>query len=233
MYSNLMLETALFIGCLYLTRLMALIHRVLQPGWFNRAFSVSMGVIGIPILSIQGILKGSPGHSWGHPLRDKIMITLDRSPGIHFRELQRRLGVANGTLRHRLYRMESEGEVFVQRTNGRVCYYAGPPAQLEILDGIRISSDARASSILPVGLSDLQRKIVGRLVEKDSFRSQADLARSLGRSRSAVNSAVIVLRNRGIIQEDAIKLESHLSCLSNPTVDYGWIDMQGRVGVRG
>jgi|TARA_B100001094_G_scaffold323665_2_gene374950 predicted transcriptional regulator len=192
-----------------------------------------MGIIGIPVAGIQGVLKGSPEHEWGHPLRNRIMITLDRSPGIHFRELQRRLVVANGTLRHRLRRMESEGDIFVQRTNGRVCYYAGPPAQLEILNGIRITSDARASSILPVGLSDLQRKIVSRLVERDSFRSQADLARSLGRSRSAVNSAVMVLRNRGIIQEDMIKLESHLSCLSNPTVDYGWVDMQTRVGFRG
>ena len=129
--------------------------------------------------------------------------------------------------------METEGELFVQRTNGRVCYYSGPPAQLEILDGVIISSDAKASSILPVGLSDLQRKIVSCLVQRDSFSSQAALARSLGRSRSAVNSAVMVLRNRGIIQEDIIKLESHLSCLSNPAVDYGWVDMQGRVGVRG
>ena len=213
--------------------LMALIHKMVQPGWSGRFISVAMGIIGIPVAGIQGVLKGSPEHGWGHPLRNRIMITLDRSPGIHFRELQRRLGVANGTLRHRLHRMESDGEIFVQRTNGRVCYYAGPPAQLEILDGIRITSDARASSILPVGLSDLQRKIVSRLVERDSFRSQADLARSLGRSRSAVNSAVMVLRNRGIIQEDVIKLESHLSCLSNPTVDYGWVDMQSRVGFRG
>ena len=212
---------------------MALIHKMVQPGWSGRFISVVMGIIGIPVAGIQGVLKGSPEHEWGHPLRNRIMITLDRSPGIHFRELQRRLGVANGTLRHRLRRMESEGDIFVQRTNGRVCYYAGPPAQLEILNGIRITSDARASSILPVGLSDLQRKIVSRLVERDSFRSQADLARSLGRSRSAVNSAVMVLRNRGIIQEDMIKLESHLSCLSNPTVDYGWVDMQSRVGFRG
>jgi len=206
---------------------------MVQPGWSGRFISVVMGIIGIPVAGIQGVLKGSPEHEWGHPLRNRIMITLDRSPGIHFRELQRRLVVANGTLRHRLRRMESEGDIFVQRTNGRVCYYAGPPAQLEILNGIRITSDARASSILPVGLSDLQRKIVSRLVERDSFRSQADLARSLGRSRSAVNSAVMVLRNRGIIQEDMIKLESHLSCLSNPTVDYGWVDMQTRVGFRG
>jgi predicted transcriptional regulator len=212
---------------------MALIHKMVQPGWSGRFISVVMGIIGIPVAGIQGVLKGSPEHEWGHPLRNRIMITLDRSPGIHFRELQRRLVVANGTLRHRLRRMESEGDIFVQRTNGRVCYYAGPPAQLEILNGIRITSDARASSILPVGLSDLQRKIVSRLVERDSFRSQADLARSLGRSRSAVNSAVMVLRNRGIIQEDMIKLESHLSCLSNPTVDYGWVDMQTRVGFRG
>ncbi len=212
---------------------MALIHKMVQPGWSGQIISIAMGIVGIPIAGVMGVLKGSPEQGWGHPLRNRIMTTLDRIPGVHFRELQRRLGVANGTLRHRLHRMEDEGEVFVQRTNGRVCYYAGPPAQLQILDGIRISSDAKASSILPVGLSDLQRKIVSSLVERDSFRSQADLARSLGRSRSAVNSAVMVLRNRGIIQENIIKLESHLSCLSNPTVDYGWVDMQNRVGLRG
>jgi len=212
---------------------MALVHKMLQPGWSYRTISLVLGIIGIPITGVKGVLKGSPERGWEHPLRNRIMIALDRSPGTHFRELQRRLCVANGTLRHRLRRMETEGEIFVQRTNGRVCYYSGPPAQLEILDGVIISSDAKASSILPVGLSDLQRKIVSCLVQRDSFSSQADLARSLGRSRSAVNSAVMVLRNRGIIQEDIIKLESHLSCLSNPAVDYGWVDMQGRVGVRG
>ena len=47
--------------------------------------------------------------------------------------------------------------------NGRTCYYAGAPAQVEILIGTGVTDDARAASMLPVGLSELQQAVVARL----------------------------------------------------------------------
>ena len=70
------------------------------------------------------------------------------------------------------------------------------------------------------------------LVDGQIHSTQADLARSLGRSRSAVNSAVMVLRERGILQIDrAWKLESHLSCLSNTMPTYDWVEYRSNVSV--
>ena len=44
---------------------MALIHKMVQPGWSGRFISVAMGIIGIPVAGIQGVLKGSPEQDGG------------------------------------------------------------------------------------------------------------------------------------------------------------------------
>ena len=75
-----------------------------------------------------GTLSSPREHSWEHPLRGRILRTLERSPGIHFRELQRQLDAANGTLRHHLRVLVNESSVTIVPVNGRTCYYAGAPA---------------------------------------------------------------------------------------------------------
>jgi DNA-binding Lrp family transcriptional regulator len=59
-------------------------------------------------------------------------------------------------------------------------------------------------------------------------RSQAELARRLGRTRATVHSAVKVLRRRGILREDRIELMPHidLEIYARPpsTVDYDFVD---------
>lgn len=200
---------------------MALVHRLNFSTFGRGIFQSLSGLLGVPFVGIQGIIKGVVNNDWSHPLGNRILTQLTDSPGLHYRELQRRLGAANGTLRHRLRKMEENGDVFAQRTNGRLCYFAGPPIQLEILEGIEVNNNARASSLLPIGLSKLQRRIVSELIGSKIYSTQADLARSIGRSRSAVNSAVMVLRQRGIVHIEELRLEDHLSCLSNPMLSYG------------
>ena len=73
------------------------------------------------------------------------------------------MDAANGTLRHHLRVLISERSVTVVPVNGRTCYYAGAPAQVEILEGTGVTDQATAAAMLPVGLSDVQRKIVTRL----------------------------------------------------------------------
>ena len=176
----------------------------------------------------QGTLS-APRKNWENPVRAKIMSTLNRSPGIHFRELQRRLDAANGTLRHHLDVLVTEKSVTTMSVNGRTCYYAGAPAQVEILIGTGVTDDARAASMLPVGLSELQQSVVSRLTRSDSPHSQAALARDLGRSRSAVHSAIGVLRTRGIVTEGELRLADHLSGLKTSKLEYNWLDLRAEM----
>ncbi len=176
----------------------------------------------------QGTLS-APREDWENPVRARIMSTLNRSPGIHFRELQRRLDAANGTLRHHLDVLVAEKSVTTMSVNGRTCYYAGAPAQVEILIGTGVTDDARAASMLPVGLSELQQAVVARLTRSDSPRSQAALARDLGRSRSAVHSALGVLRTRGIVAEGELRLADHLSGLKTSKFVYNWLDLRAEM----
>ncbi len=174
----------------------------------------------------RGTLAAPSDHSWEHPLRGRILRTLERSPGIHFRELQRQLEAANGTLRHHLRVLVNERSVTVVPVNGRTCYYAGAPAQVEILEGTGVTDQSKAAAMLPVGLSGVQRKIVTRLSNSPSPPSQAQLARDLGQSRTSVHSAVSVLRRRGIVSYGRLALAPHLNGLGMSKVDYPWLEIR-------
>ena len=179
----------------------------------------------IPPIS-EGTISSPAEHPWEHPVRAKILTTLETSPGLHFRELQRRMNAANGTLRHHLDVLVNEKTVSIIPVNGRTCYYAGASAQIEILLGTGVRDEKRAAAMLPVGLSSLQKSIVVRLAVSCIPESQAQLARDLGRSRSAVHSAICVLRNRGIISANKLTLADHLSGLKTSNIEYNWIDLR-------
>ena len=174
----------------------------------------------------RGTLSAPRENAWEHPLRGSILRTLERSPGIHFRELQRQLDAANGTLRHHLRVLISERSVTVVPVNGRTCYYAGAPAQVEILEGTGVTDQATAAAMLPVGLSGVQRKIVTRLSDSPNPPSQAQLARDLGKSRTTVNSAIGILRKRGIVNQGSLSLAPHLDSLGMSNVDYPWLEIR-------
>ena len=113
-----------------------------------------------------------------HPLRRRILSTLEQHPGLCYRELQSTLNAANGTLRHHLDVLQTRRSVTVLPVNGRTCYFAGAPTQVEILRGINVNEE-RAASALPIGLSLVQRLIVEDIVNEGIPRSQAALALSL------------------------------------------------------
>ena len=174
----------------------------------------------------RGAICSSNNDHWEHPLRSKIVRTLERFPGIHFRELQRQLDTANGTLRHHLDVLVRECTVTLVPVNGRICYYAGAPAQVEILEGTGVTDEATAAAMLPVGLSEVQRDIVSRLHGSPNPSSQAQLAREIGRSRATVNSAVGVLRGRGIIRFGRLRLAPHLEGLNLSRIAYPWLEIR-------
>ena len=174
----------------------------------------------------KGTLSSPHDHSWEHPMRGRILRTLERSPGIHFRELQRQLNAPNGTLRHHLRVLSNERSVTIVPINGRTCNYAGAPAQVEILEGTGVTDEATAAAMLPVGLSGIQRKIVNRLSISPAPATQAQLARDLGHSRTTVHSAIGVLRRRGIMSYGRLKLAPHLNGLGVSNIDYPWLEIR-------
>ena len=150
---------------------MALIEqwRSTRPWFVDGLAALAGGALGLGALfpfiapASQGTLAAPRDHAWEHPLRKRILNTLERSPGIHYRELQRQLDAANGTLRHHLDVLINERTVTIMPVNGRTCYYAGAPAQVEILAGSGVTDQSQAAAMLPVGLSTVQRNIVTRL----------------------------------------------------------------------
>ena len=180
--------------------------------------------------SVGALAMGSistKNRSTEHPLRRRILNTLEKHPGLCYRELQSTLATANGTLRHHLDVLQSRKSISVMPVNGRTCYFAGAPSQVEILKGIAVSEQREASS-LPIGLSLVQRLIIEDIVKEGTPRSQAQLARRIGRTRATVHSAVKVLRRRGILREDRIELMPHIDMNiqwhGTHGVDYEWHD---------
>ncbi len=163
------------------------------------------GAIG---LAVGGIAGSRPVDDATHPLRRRILSTLEDHPGLCYRELQHTLGAANGTLRHHLDVLQGTSRLTVMHVNGRTCYFAGPPESVELLQGQFGMS--RAAERLPIGLSLVQRSVILSIREDGVPKSQSDLARRLGRTRASVHSAVKVLQRRGLLRQDSLNLSPHL-----------------------
>ncbi|DAC34374.1 MAG: hypothetical protein CMB38_04755 [Euryarchaeota archaeon] len=159
-------------------------------------------------LAVGGIAGSRPVDDATHPLRRRILTTLESHPGLCYRELQQSLGAANGTLRHHLDVLQGGSRLTVMHVNGRTCYFAGPPESVELLQGR--AGMSRAAERLPIGLSLVQRSVILSIKEDGVPNSQSDLARRLGRTRASVHSAVKVLQRRGLLRQDSLALSSHL-----------------------
>ena len=88
-----------------------------------------------------------------------------------------------------------------------------------------------AAKRLPVGLSLVQKLIVEELKKGEPPKSQASLARTLGRTRATVHSAIKVLRRRGILRHDELSLAPHLieeEVAEKPDLEYEWEDERSR-----
>ena len=162
-----------------------------------------------------------------HPLRQRILRTLEKNPGLCYRELQSHLSAANGTLRHHLDVLTSRKAITIISVNGRTCYFAGAPSQIEVLRGMDVGENEAARK-MPIGLSLVQRTIIDDIRINGIPRSQAALARRIGRSRASVHSAVKVLRRHGILREDRLEMAPHLidaeEWQNSRSVDYEWSD---------
>ena len=212
---------------------MALLKQwITQRPWLAAGIAgATGGIIGIgsslsSIMFTRGSVKARLAE-FEHPLRRRIMLTLEKKPGLCYRELQSHLSAANGTLRHHLDVLTSRKAITIISVNGRTCYFAGAPSQIEALRGMNVG-EAEAAKKMPIGLSLVQRTIIDDIQVNGIPRSQASLARRIGRSRATVHSAVKVLRRRGIMREDRLEMAPHLinteDWKSSRTLDYEWSD---------
>ena len=128
----------------------------------------------------SGVISTNENNPWEHPLRQRILQVLDAQPGLAYRELQRELGAANGTLRHHLDVLISNRSITVIPVNGRSCHYAGAPQQIEVLREMNVGNSESAARMMPVGLSGAQRIVVARLMKKPQPKSQAELESRIG-----------------------------------------------------
>ena len=123
--------------------------------------------------------------------------------------------------------MTSRKAITIISVNGRTCYFAGAPSQVEVLRGMNVGENEAARK-MPIGLSLVQRTIIDDIKVNGIPRSQASLARRIGRSRATVHSAVKVLRRRGIMREDRLEMAPHLinseEWESSRPIDYEWSD---------
>ena len=212
---------------------MALLKQwITQRPWLAAGIAgATGGIIGIgSSLSSMMFTRGSVKArlaEFEHPLRRRIMLTLEKKPGLCYRELQSHLSAANGTLRHHLDVLTSRKAITIISVNGRTCYFAGAPTQIEALRGMNVG-ESEAAKKMPIGLSLVQRTIIDDIRVNGIPRSQASLARRIGRSRATVHSAVKVLRRRGIMREDRLEMAPHLinteDWKSSRTLDYEWSD---------
>lgn len=212
---------------------MALLRQwISQRPWLAAGIAgATGGLVGLgSSLSTLAFTRGgvkSKISDYEHPLRQRIIRTLEKSPGLCYRELQSNLSAANGTLRHHLDVLSSRKSITIISVNGRTCYFAGAPSQIEVLRGMNVGEDEAARK-MPIGLSLVQRTIIDDIKGNGIPRSQASLARRIGRSRATVHSAVKVLRRRGIMREDRLEMAPHLinseEWDSSRPLDYEWSD---------
>ena len=218
------------------------VFMALLQQWMRQRPWLSAGLTGI-VGGVVGIASAAMPWAWGakgtisthvlayeHPMRRRILVTLEDSPGLCYRELQKALNAANGTLRHHLDVLQSNMTITAVSVNGRTCYFAGGPAQVEILGGVMVDSE-EAAKRLPVGLSLVQKLIVEELKKGHPPKSQAALARQLGCTRATVHSAIKVLRRRGILRQDELALAPHLLEEGNKEMTelgYEWEDERQR-----
>ena len=216
---------------------MALLRQwISQRPWLTAGIAgATGGIAGIASGMVAGL--GAIGLSRGvvnskvidteHPFRRRILNTLEKTPGLCYRELQSNLSSANGTLRHHLDVLQSRRSITIISVNGRTCYFAGAPTQIEALRGLDVNQN-EAARRMPIGLSLVQRTIVDDIKIHGIPRSQASLARRIGRTRATVHSAIKVLRRRGILREDRIELAPPLledsTWDSTHGIDYNWSD---------
>lgn len=141
---------------------------------------------GLPAVGLFSRLRGDEVES--HPVRGKLVAAIEAQPGIHFQELRRRAGLANGAAVHHLRILEEAGRIVGRRADGYTCYFAR---------GV----DAKLMSALPTLRSQSARSILAAVRERPTA-SNRDVASRTGLSPATVSYHLRRLREAGLVASE-------------------------------
>ena len=120
--------------------------------------------------------------------RKKIYKTIEKSPGLHFREIQRRTGLAIGSLQYHLEQLEKKHLVRSQKEKKFIRYYAVRQ---------QLSADTNIISLLR---QDSVRKIILVLLENKAVNNQK-LSNAINLSPSTTSWHIEKLISAGLIEK--------------------------------
>lgn len=86
-------------------------------GWQSTKFSNVSGAIGI----LPGFVRDEDFSD--HPRRKRLLEEIRKNPGIHYRELQRRTGIAGGDLRYHLRKLSRARLISIVEKFGEVHFF--------------------------------------------------------------------------------------------------------------
>ncbi|MEM3396521.1 MAG: winged helix-turn-helix transcriptional regulator [Thermoplasmata archaeon] len=118
-------------------------------------------------------------------VRRSIFSLIAKIPGIHFRELQRKLGLEVGTLDYHLNRMEKEGLIYGVKERYYKRYYTK-------------EVDARDFELMAVLRQEKPRRIVLHLLLKPGS-THAEIGRELNLPLSTTTFYLDLLRKKGVV----------------------------------
>lgn len=137
--------------------------------------------------------------------RRRILDAVEQRPGIHFRELQDRVGLAAGTLQHHLHVLQTSGLLVVARERQFTRYYA--PGAVRAHDRPLVAALRREGS----------RSILARLAD-DGPTSTRRLAAVLGRSESTISWHLARLAEAGLVERRRSGQEVHYAIVDRAHV---------------
>lgn len=128
-----------------------------------------------------------------HPTRRELLFLLHAEPGLCFRQLVRRTGVASGTLAHHLSQLRRHGQVWSIPLGERIHHFASPKPEEGVIKRLL------ADSVLP----PLDQAILALLRTEGPCRQVKILDRLQDPkiARSIVQHHLYRLRERGFIRE--------------------------------
>lgn len=159
-----------------------------SPGLRPHSFSNPLRASWLAACPPAGLLRQRPPRPLRReellrsPIRAAIVREVQRTPGIHYRELARVLGLSNGSLEYHLHLMERANILRPVRTNGRtLCFDAEAPP--------------RPQELIPPGL---ERDILDR-IRGGKLDSIGTIALQLGLSYGQASYHVRQLRDLGLV----------------------------------
>ncbi len=121
-------------------------------------------------------------------IRKKIYNTIKRNPGLHFREIQRRVGIATGALQYHLDYLTKKHLVKTERETKFLRYYL-------------VRQDFEDTSLMALLRQDSMRKIIVFLMQK-RFANNQTISKQVNLSPSTTSWHLEKLVESGVIEKN-------------------------------